>query len=187
MPSESDPPTLSAQQVGKYLRISLSTVHHLTRTGKLRAAKQGKRWIYLKSEIERFLDEGFSEWISKPAPVNSEERRAFPRTPCFIEGQMSSGGDLQEKTFKGRILNISQHGILFEVEKYTNSAEPDFLPADGKARFLIPVSGKGTPYILQGLIVRREPPQDGNLRLGVHLETSALLLLGNMIGYPAIN
>ena len=184
--SETDPKSMSAQQVGKYLRISLSTVHHLTRTGQLKAEKQGKKWVYLRSEIERFLDEGFSEWLKEPVPVNSEERRAYPRLICSLQGQMRSEGNGADDPVWGRILNISQQGLLFETDEHRTDSEAAF---GGRAQFFIAerVHGATFPYVLNGLIVRREAVQDGTVRLGVHLDTSALLLLENLKGLPASN
>ncbi len=53
--TESSKKVLTAQEVSECLRISLSTVHHLTRTGKIKGVKMGKQWRYVRQDIDRWL------------------------------------------------------------------------------------------------------------------------------------
>lgn len=46
---------MTAQEVGDYLRLPLSTVYSLTKRGILKGAKFGKHWRYLESEIHAYL------------------------------------------------------------------------------------------------------------------------------------
>ena len=79
---------ISAQDVSTRLRISLSTVHHLTRTGQIRAVKIGKQWRYSDNEIDRYLMSGF-DFRKKVEERREVDRRIYPRINCFIQGRVA--------------------------------------------------------------------------------------------------
>ena len=46
---------MTAQEVGDFLKIPLSTVYALTKRGTLRGVKFGKHWRYVEGEIHNYL------------------------------------------------------------------------------------------------------------------------------------
>jgi excisionase family DNA binding protein len=105
---------LNAQQVSEYLRISLSTVHQLTRHQKLKSVKVGKQWRYLKKDIDRYLECGF-EPAKEPAVYRGAERRSAPRIKCLIQGfAVLTYNDREAWEGDGNVLNVSEGGMLFE-------------------------------------------------------------------------
>lgn len=110
---------LSAQEVSEYLRISLSTVHHLTRAGKLRSKKIGNKWCYKKSDLDYYLEHG--EMPAESGDV-AAERRVYKRFDCHsgcVLKIQKEGRDIEE--FVGYVLNYSRGGVLFE---FTDAAGP---------------------------------------------------------------
>ncbi len=185
MPSErkSVSDRLTAPEVGAYLRISLSTVHHLTRTGKLKAQKQGKRWTYLKSDIDRYVNEGLSEWIS--GNLTEKDRRSFARRICSLEGLMKLEGEQGAaiRWAHGRVLNVSDQGMLFEVADEDRGLIAPLSQLPVPVRFSISAHGEDqAPYVFQGSLVRQEGA-DGR-RFGVLLETSMGHLLESQSDGP---
>jgi len=120
MTDESGNIIMNAQQVSAYLRISLSTVHHLTRQGRLKSVKVGKQWRYLKSDIDAHLAKGFEMDNQRMEAVwyRGEERRAYPRFRCMIQG-FASLNLSYDKTWagEGNVINFSDGGILFETSE----------------------------------------------------------------------
>lgn len=60
--TESHPPrpltaadVLVAREVAEFVRVPLSTVMQWAREGKIPARKRGRRWLFLRSEIEDWL------------------------------------------------------------------------------------------------------------------------------------
>lgn len=111
---------LNAHEVSERLRISLSTVRHLTRLGKIKAVKIGKQWRYSEDELYRSLNNSPSTVVSARQAVKKEtavpERRIYPRTQCFIQGHTIISNSSQRKwEGSGAILNMSEGGLLFEA------------------------------------------------------------------------
>lgn len=161
---------MNAPQVGAYLRISLSTVHHLTRTGKLKAEKQGKRWMYRKEDVDSYVNQGLSGWA--PGGLSENDRRAYVRRSCSLEGLMKLEGEWDlPRWAHGRVLNVSDQGMLFEVSGEDQSLIPVLHQLPVSARFSVSAHGEAqAPYVFQGTLIRREGP-DGR-RFGVLLESS---------------
>ena len=106
---------ISAQDVSDRLRISLSTVHHLTRTGQIRAVKIGKQWRYSNEEIDRYLMSGF-DFRKGTEERRSADRRTRPRINCFIQGRATvSILPLKHLEADGAALNLSESGLCFEI------------------------------------------------------------------------
>lgn len=108
---------LTALEVGTRLRISLSTVHHLTRTGQIHSVKVGKQWRYFEEEVEHYLWGGY-DFRKHAQERRKEDRRLYPRINCFIQGIADiSNLDPQKKKWEGggNALNISEGGMLFEI------------------------------------------------------------------------
>lgn len=174
---------LNAPDVGAYLRISLSTVHHLTRTGKLKAEKQGKRWTYLKSDVDRYVNEGLSDWIS--GSLSEKDRRAFARRICSLEGLMKLEGEqgASVRWAHGRVLNVSDQGMLFEVSDEDQGVIEPLSQLPAPVRFSISAHGEDqAPYVFQGSLIRREGSE--GRRFGVLLETSMGHLLESQSDGP---
>lgn len=162
---------MSAPEVGDYLRVSLSTVHHLTRTGKLKARKQGKRWTYLKADVDRYINEGFPKWAPRDE-VSANDRRAHARRPCHLSGRMKLEGRIGNDSSDwahGRVLNISEQGMLFEVSRQEAELLGPLVNLPAAARFsIVPQGTQQVPYVFQGTLLRAEPGE--GLRFGVLLE-----------------
>ncbi len=102
---------MGAVQVSEYLRISLSTVHHLTRAGKLKSEKIGKKWCYTKQDLDFYLEHGHSV-----ENKTDEDRREYERYLCNLHGRLKidAGKDL---LWAGDAVmrNYSLGGALFET------------------------------------------------------------------------
>ena len=153
MNSADDKQYMTAHDVSAYLRISLSTVHHLTRAGKLTSVKVGKQWRYDKEEINHALEKSLGS-ISLAYAGN--DRRAYERRKCFVQGfAVISRGQEGAWIGEGRILNLSYGGLLFEASEgvfYDPQAYPN--PAV-KLRLMIDPDHK-REYEVDGIIVRAE-------------------------------
>lgn len=165
-PESSPEPTLfTTQQVSEYLRISLSTVHHLTRTGKLRPIKKGRHWQFAKEEIDRYLNSGFSERFNAPE-YNGVERRKEPRTRCLMQGYIHI--DLPDHRWEGEgnILNISETGVFFEARDLLLYN----MPVYRNARVTVQLIPDGKPACaISGKIVRTEV--FNRTRFGIQLDS----------------
>ena len=53
-----DHSVMTIREVSEYLRIPVSTIYYLANKRKLRGAKVGKHWRFLKEEIMNYLREG---------------------------------------------------------------------------------------------------------------------------------
>lgn len=175
-PEASKHKILTAQDVGRYLRISLSTVHHLTRTGQIKAVKVGKQWRYYQEDLDRYLEEGFEHLKSpavSPQPLRKpayagDERRAHPRIKCFVQGTLLVPDPAQEiLAADGHILDLSAGGLLFETPE--DSLRSIELGDDTRAsvRLFLPSSSK-QEVELEGVIRHRKA--NGALRLGLKFQ-----------------
>lgn len=109
---------LNAQQVSERFRVSLSTVHHLTRMGKLRAIKNGKMWVYQEEDIENYLAGGYAA-DRRRAERRQGERRRFRRVNCFIQAKAVGRDSNDTWEGDGTILNMCEGGLLFELHGRT--------------------------------------------------------------------
>lgn len=103
---------LNAEQVSQYLCIPIRTIYHLTKQGKIKAAKIGKQWRYMKQDIDHYLQHGtnFSqEPIRIPYPTSSEfiERRKWSRLNTNLKCQYQ----INLQPFK----TINDHGIVKNI------------------------------------------------------------------------
>ena len=117
---------LTAQEVGRLLRIPISTIYDLAQKGKIKAVKFGKHWRFLKEDIKAYLhgEEQVKNTLSPDA-----DQRQFARIraelPAHICGLLSETKSIEHR---GQIKNLSEGGILF-----TN--EGDFLNGHGSPDF----------------------------------------------------
>lgn len=106
---------LTAEEIGKFFMIPLNTVYRLSKCGKIKGIKIGKKWRYLKEDIEELLSRGISPRIL-PARKNSEfkERRMYPRMNCNIlcEYTLYIPSIKELHSITGIIKNISGGGIF---------------------------------------------------------------------------
>lgn len=110
---------LNAQEVSEYLRISLSTVHHLTRSGKLRSKKIGNKWCYKKTDLDYYLEYGEMPQITDEA---EEERRIYKRFECHSGCVLKIQGESDSEEYVGYVLNYSRGGVLFEFTDASNTS-----------------------------------------------------------------
>lgn len=64
---------LTTKEACKYLQISKPTYLNLVRNKKIRAAKAGKNWRVLRSELDRFLR---GETIKEESPISEGRQDA---------------------------------------------------------------------------------------------------------------
>lgn len=105
---------LSAKQTSKCLQIPLRTIQHLSKEGKIRAIKIGKKWKYRKEDIENYLHHGTDFSIE---PVRKQnyfiERRNFTRINTDFDCQYSINlPRFKVINNKGIIKNLSASGVL---------------------------------------------------------------------------
>lgn len=171
---------LNAQEVSEYLRISLSTVHHLTRAGKLRSKKIGNKWCYKKSDLDYYLEHG--EMPADSSDI-SEERRVYKRFDCHsgcVLKIQQEGQDSEE--FVGYVLNYSRGGVLFE---FRDSAEPVQLTGSKPLRIKVSVPNAQNKeyYEWEGTVVHLD--KNATTRAGIQfrkLEDENLLKLTACFG-----
>lgn len=77
---------LKAKEVSKLLGILLRTIHRLSKQGKIKSIKVGGRWLYPRSEMEKYLSV-FPDFSSLPVVKNAEtsEKRENPRINCYLD------------------------------------------------------------------------------------------------------
>lgn len=113
---------LTAQEVSECLRISLSTVHHLTRTGKIKGVKMGKQWRYVREDIERCLIPDLEIPPPPRFPPQKSERRTSRRISCYLPaGAVLNPSPQRKWSGKGVVLNISRGGLLLQSEETASS------------------------------------------------------------------
>lgn len=102
---------MTSREVSEYLRLPLSTVWNLTKTGKIRGFKVGKHWRYLESDILSFFN------LPHPRTHSvefHEERRSSARLHCSLPAEVRSmllaTGPIGET---GRLDNLSEQGAHF--------------------------------------------------------------------------
>ncbi|WP_374355018.1 helix-turn-helix domain-containing protein [Chitinimonas sp.] len=77
--------TMGIQDAASYLRIHANSVLKLAQTGELRGAKIGKEWVFLASDVERYLGAQVEKQTSDrrgatmPPPQAEDRPRAVSR------------------------------------------------------------------------------------------------------------
>ncbi|MDP3919729.1 MAG: helix-turn-helix domain-containing protein [Candidatus Omnitrophota bacterium] len=155
--SVSNKKIMTAQEVSKYLRISLSTVHHLTRAGKIKSVKVGKQWQYDKADIDAYLESGY-EFLLEKAAYGGDERRFYERIACMIQGfAVISSSPVKSWEANGNVLNFSKAGILFEVSDPYMGTSPDLhVGAPVNVKLYLP-SSDTAEYALEGSVAHCSP------------------------------
>lgn len=103
---------MTAYEVRKFLRIPLSTLYDLTRSGRIKAIKIGRHWRYLRDDIERYLISG-ANYSGKERFLEDPERRNYPRINCSISASLFvSISDIKDIKMDGNILNIGEGGVF---------------------------------------------------------------------------
>ena len=128
---------MTADEVCAFLKIPLSTLYSLTKRGKLRGAKIGKHWRYMKEDIMDYLlgpsrgrgRSGFQSPAKEALPEQPKivERRLYPRVSCRLTARMRTPADISGETMgRGNIQNLSRGGGL-----YLNETGSGKKPAEG--------------------------------------------------------
>ena len=160
---------MTAQEVSECLRISLSTVHHLSRIGKIKGIKMGKQWRYLREDIEKCLANGFED-VNVPSPVRRSspwptiERRIWARMNCNLQGHLTIQSGNQSWEARGMILNLSEGGILFQIEEQDKKG--DIEPRHGDNATIAFCLPQGDPYAVRlasGRIIHRSDSSNPSL------------------------
>jgi len=152
--SSAGPKLLTTQQVSEYLRISLSTVHHLTRTGKLKPTKQGRQWLFIKEDIDGYLSSGYAT-AAALQHYEGKERRKSGRVRYLMQAYLLIQLPTRRWEGEGNILNISENGILFESRELLLYKSPMYNEAL-VTLILYPESGQRHVFEVKGKIIRSE-------------------------------
>lgn len=115
---------MTADEVCAFLKIPLSTLYSLTKRGKIRGAKIGKHWRYMKEDIMDYLlgpsrrqgRSGFQRPAKEVVPEQPKitERRLYPRVSCRLPARMRILMNESEETAgRGNIQNLSRGGGLY--------------------------------------------------------------------------
>jgi len=157
---------MTAHDVSRYLRISLSTVHHLTRSGKLVSVKVGKQWRYEKNDIDLALEKSFGAFAR--GEFKGQDRRLFARRTCLVQGfAVISRGKEAAWIGEGTVLNVSHGGVLFEASEGVYY-DPSAADTSIKLKLLLnPEHQK--EFEVEGNIVRSDT--SGKTRFGVRFKT----------------
>lgn len=162
-PEDEQTKIMTAKEVSERLRISLSTVHHLTRTGKIRGMKMGKQWRYVKEDIERCLAGGFDMAFS--GAKSRAERRRNARLNCHIGARAAISLDTNSNwSGDGIILNLSEGGLLFETTN-TQTEKRGGLQLNDPITVRLRIPAGAQEMNLNGRIVHMT--QAGSARIGI--------------------
>lgn len=108
---------LTVGEIKKILRIPLSTVYYLTKTGAIKSLRIGKHIRYKKGDIEYYLENGFGKQ-TLPETTNSKERREYPRINCAINCRFKVVlPDKESLVLESDIKNISAGGVFIRVPR----------------------------------------------------------------------
>ena len=157
---------LTAEEVSSLLRISISTLHHLSRTGQVKASKVGKEWRYEAEDIYRRLTECLYH-ADDQIPQGGTDRRNNPRVNCFIQGHLSLPfRDGEASVWEGAILHLSESGILFEAYKVIHALR---IQKEDSVKIELCLAPAGSGILrLNGLVRRIE--ENGKNRFGIQFE-----------------
>jgi len=155
---------ITAQEASELLRISLSTLHHLTRSGRIRGAKIGREWRYLAEDIEILLRDCL--YHDSLADRRQEtEHRTFRRINCFIQGRATVPLFWEkEGEWEGTVLNLGEGGALFEVYTLTHI----FQAKQGDAvELALVLPGNDTREMRLKGVISHIDRQEGKTRFGI--------------------
>jgi excisionase family DNA binding protein len=110
--SDKDPnKILTVAETGELLKIPVSTLYELTRKGKIRGVKVGRRWRYLQGDVLAY----FHGTTHAPhANVVSTERRQHSRIKCELTASLSGAlSTTKSIVISGMVRNLSESGAYF--------------------------------------------------------------------------
>jgi len=112
---------MSVKEVSEYLRIPASTVYHLAKTGKIRAAKYGKHWRFFEEDV---LSYHYARQNFLNPQGRFTERRQYSRINTEIPVELTvllyKKKGLEKK---GIVPNLSEGGMLFGWDEKGKQAE----------------------------------------------------------------
>lgn len=82
--------TYSADEAATYLKVHRNTVLKLARSGELRAGKVGRRWVFIKEDLQEYLDRVIAAQVEKrraaqsPLVICPPRRRRAQRPLCEL-------------------------------------------------------------------------------------------------------
>jgi len=157
---------MTTKEVSDYLRIPVSSLWHLTKTGKIRGFKVGKHWRYREEDILAFFDNSIKLEQSFERQEASSERRSHPRLNC----QLSASIRVPEKLFLPQavsISNLSQTGLLIVFTNHKNSTgSVSFCRVGDPIEVRFSLSQQDSKLMnLSGRVIHQSV--NGKLRLGI--------------------
>lgn len=119
---------MNAYEVSAYLSLPISTVYDLTKNGRIKATRAGKKIRYKEDDIEYYLQYGIPASSRYPLYESGEslnnptgKKRLYPRINCSLSCIINVHiPDEKRLSFTSRILNISIGGIFIENHTQDN-------------------------------------------------------------------
>ncbi|WP_339879051.1 helix-turn-helix domain-containing protein [Pseudidiomarina gelatinasegens] len=82
--------TYDIHQAAKYLCMSASHLGQLARCKRIKAAKPGKRWVFLEKDLVEYLDALYSSGVNTPQQGCDEEDSSWHCTNVGTSGGLAS-------------------------------------------------------------------------------------------------
>ncbi|WP_417680910.1 helix-turn-helix domain-containing protein [Pseudidiomarina aquimaris] len=82
--------TYDLHQAAKYLCMSESHLGELARSRRIKAAKPGKRWVFLEKDLVEYLDALYSFGVNTPQQGCDEEESSWHCTNVGTSGGLAS-------------------------------------------------------------------------------------------------
>src|SRR5687767_2088515 len=79
-------PTLDLIEAARYLRMSPAVLRQRARQGLVRAAKPGKRWVFLEADLAAYLRQLYADSWQAPRSGSSKEVSAWESTNAVMCG-----------------------------------------------------------------------------------------------------
>lgn len=119
MGTKENPEIINAYQACNILEIPLSTLYYLSKTGRIKSTKIGRRWRYFREDIEFYKLYGTPAHSRIASPIYGPalEKRAHPRINCYLASSIEiSIPGRKQLTISGMILNLSAGGVFIEKD-----------------------------------------------------------------------
>ena len=81
--------TLDLHEAAAFLRMSPTVLRLHARQGRVKAAKPGKRWVFLDDDLAQYLGQLYAARRQAPLSGSNEEKSSWG----YLNGVMSGGSD----------------------------------------------------------------------------------------------
>ena len=80
-------PTLDLHEAAQFLRMSPAVLRLHARQGRLKAAKPGKRWVFLEADLAAYLGELYAHRRQAPLSGSNPEESVWGYTNAVVSGE----------------------------------------------------------------------------------------------------